>query len=172
MQRFLASVEGRAFRIAQFATRDRDDALDLVQEAMMKLVQNYAARDAGEWNALFYTILQSRIRDWHRRQSVRNRFRHWFHLDDDEEAEDMLEQLPADASSDPAVQLGNEQFMAQLDSELSTLPYRQQQVFLLRVWEGLDVAQTAAAMACSESAVKTHHARALEKLRGRLEGMR
>lgn len=172
MQRFLASVEGRAFRIAQFATRDRDDALDLVQEAMMKLVQNYAERDAGEWNALFYTILQSRIRDWHRRQSVRNRFRHWFHLDDDDEAEDMLEQLPADASSDPAVQLGNEQFMAKLDSELSTLPYRQQQVFLLRVWEGLDVAQTAAAMACSESAVKTHHARALEKLRGRLEGMR
>lgn len=172
MQRFLASVEGRAFRIAQFATRDRDDALDLVQEAMMKLVQNYAERDAGEWNALFYTILQSRIRDWHRRQSVRNRFRHWFHLDDDDEAEDMLEQLPADASSDPAVQLGNEQFMAQLDSELSTLPYRQQQVFLLRVWEGLDVTQTAAAMACSESAVKTHHARALEKLRGRLEGMR
>lgn len=171
MQRFLASVEGRAFRIAQFATRDRDEALDLVQEAMMKLVQNYAERDAGEWNALFYTILQSRIRDWHRRQSVRNRFRHWFHLDDDDEAEDMLEQLPADASSDPAVQLGNEQFMAQLDNELSALPYRQQQVFLLRVWEGLDVAQTAAAMACSESAVKTHHARALEKLRGRLEGM-
>lgn len=172
MQRFLASVEGRAFRIAQFATRNRDDALDLVQEAMMKLVQNYAERDESEWNALFYTILQSRIRDWQRRQSVRNRFRHWFHLDDDEDAEDMLEQLPADASSDPAVQLGNEQFMAQLDSELSTLPYRQQQVFLLRVWEGLDVAQTAAAMACSESAVKTHHARALEKLRGKLEGMR
>lgn len=172
MQRFLASVEGRAFRIAQFATRDRDEALDLVQEAMMKLVQNYAERDAGEWNALFYTILQSRIRDWHRRQSVRNRFRHWFHLDDDDETEDMLEQLPADASSDPAVRLGNEQFMAQLDNELSALPYRQQQVFLLRVWEGLDVAQTAAAMACSESAVKTHHARALEKLRGRLERMR
>lgn len=172
MQSFLASVEGRAFRLAQFATRDRDEALDLVQEAMMKLAQKYAERDAGEWHALFYTILQSRIRDWHRRQSVRNRFRHWFHLDDDDESENKLEQLPADASSDPAVQLVNAQFMAQLDSELGALPYRQQQVFLLRVWEGLDVAQTAAAMACSESAVKTHHARALEKLRGRLEGMR
>ncbi len=172
MQRFLAAIEGRAFRIAQFATRDRDDALDLVQEAMMKLVQNYAQRDESEWGALFYTILQSRIRDWQRRQSVRNRFRHWFSFDEDDEAEDMLEQLPAAASSDPAIQLGNEQFLAQLDRELAALPYRQQQVFLLRVWEGLDVAQTAAAMACSESAVKTHHARALEKLRGRLEGMR
>lgn len=172
MQRFLASIEGRAFRIAQFATRNRDDALDLVQEAMMKLVQKYAGRDESEWSALFYTILQSRIRDWHRRQSVRNRFRHWFHLDEAEDAEDMLEQLPAEESSDPAVLLGNEQFMAQLERELGALPYRQQQAFLLRVWEELDVAQTAAVMECSESAVKTHHARALEKLRGKLEGMR
>jgi RNA polymerase sigma-70 factor (ECF subfamily) len=171
MQKFLAAIEGRAFRIAQFATRNRDDALELVQESMMKLVQKYAQRDAQEWTALFYSILQSRIRDWHRRQSVRNRFRHWFVADDDD-AEEMLEQLPAADSSDPSIRLGNEQFMAQLELELGELPYRQQQVFLLRVWEGLDVAQTAAVMVCSESAVKTHHARALEKLRGKLEGMR
>ncbi len=171
MQKFLAAIEGRAFRIAQFATRNRDDALELVQESMMKLVQKYAQRDAQEWTALFYSILQSRIRDWHRRQSVRNRFRHWFVADDDD-AEEMLEQLPAAESSDPSIRLGNEQFMAQLELELGELPYRQQQVFLLRVWEGLDVAQTAAVMECSESAVKTHHARALEKLRGKLEGMR
>lgn len=171
MQTFLASVERRAFRIAQFATRDRDDALDLVQEAMMKFVQNYAERDTSEWPVLFYTILQSRIRDWHRRQTVRNRFRHWFSFDDDDEGEDRLEQLPADVSSDPAVQLGNAQFGARLERELAALPYRQQQAFLLRVWEGLDVAQTAAAMACSESAVKTHYARALEKLRDRLGEM-
>jgi RNA polymerase sigma-70 factor (ECF subfamily) len=170
MQNFLAAIEGRAFRIAQFATRNRDDALELVQEAMMKLVQNYADHDAGEWNALFHRILQSRIRDWQRRQSVRNRFRHWFTRADDEDTEDALEQLPAAAASDPAVQLGNEQFMNRLEAELGALPWRQQQAFLLRVWEGLDVAQTATAMQCSESAVKTHHARALEKLRGRLEG--
>lgn len=171
MQQFLSAIEGRAFRIAQFATRNRDDALELVQEAMMKLVQKYAERDAEEWPALFYSILQSRIRDWQRRQSVRNRFRHWFATEDDD-AEDFLEQLPAAESSDPSIQLGNEQFLAQLELELDALPYRQQQVFLLRVWEGLDVAQTATVMACSESAVKTHHARALEKLRGKLEGMR
>jgi RNA polymerase sigma-70 factor (ECF subfamily) len=172
MQKFLASIEGRAFRIAQFATRNRDDALELVQESMLKLVQKYSEHDAAEWNALFYSILQSRIRDWHRRQSVRNRFRHWFNSGDDEDAEDQLEQLPAAQASDPAIQLGNEQFMAQLELELAALPYRQQQVFLLRVWEGLDVTQTAAVMQCSESAVKTHHARALEKLRGKLEGQR
>lgn len=169
MQQFLASIEGRAFRIAQFATHNRDDALELVQESMMKLVQNYAGRTANDWNALFYSILQSRIRDWHRRQSVRNRFRHWFSRDDDENTEDQLEQLPAAPSSNPALQLSNEQFMESLQDELGALPYRQQQVFLLRVWEGFDVAQTAAVMQCSESAVKTHHARALEKLRKKLE---
>ena len=172
MQKFLAAIEGRAFRIAQFATRNRDDALELVQESMMKLVQKYADHGPDEWSALFYSILQSRIRDWHRRQSVRNRFRHWFFAGDDEDVEDQLEQLPAHEASDPAIQLGNEQFMAGLEQELGALPYRQQQVFLLRVWEGLDVAQTAAVMQCSESAVKTHHARALEKLREKLEGHR
>jgi RNA polymerase sigma-70 factor (ECF subfamily) len=172
MQNFLTNIETRAFRIAQFATRNRDDALELVQEAMLKLVQNYAGRDEGEWGALFYAILQSRIRDWQRRQSVRNRFRHWFAANEDEDAQDELEQLPSDDSFDPATRLGNEQFMRRLEVELSALPYRQQQVFLLRVWEGLDVAQTAAAMQCSESAVKTHHARALEKLRLKLEDHR
>jgi RNA polymerase sigma-70 factor (ECF subfamily) len=169
MQKFLAAIEGRAFRIAQFATHNRDDALELVQESMLKLVQNYAEHGADEWSALFYSILQSRIRDWHRRQSVRNRFRHWFSLGDDEDAEDQLEQLPAAKASDPAILLSNEQFMGRLEQELGALPYRQQQVFLLRVWEGLDIAQTAAVMQCSESSVKTHHARALEKLREKLE---
>lgn len=169
MQKFLAAIEGRAFRIAQFATRNRDDALDLVQDTMMKLVQKYAGRNADEWHALFYSILQSRIRDWQRRQSVRNRYRHWFAPDDHEDTENALEQLPAVETCNPAVRLGDEQFLLQLEQEVNTLPYRQQQVFLLRVWEGLDVAQTAAAMQCSESSVKTHHARALAKLRERLE---
>jgi len=173
MQRFLASVETRAYCIAQFATRNRDDALDLVQDAMLKLVQNYAQRDASEWRALFYTILQSRIRDWHRRRQVRDRFRHWFSWsdEDEEDAPDPLDQLPAQASSDPAVQLDHAQFVTQLDQELCALPYRQQQAFLLRAWEELDVAETAQVMACSESAVKTHYARALEKLRDKLEAL-
>ena len=171
MQAFLAGIEGRAFRIAQFATGNRDDALELVQETMIKLAQNYAGRNAEEWNPLFYSILQTRIRDWHRRQAVRNRFRTWFSWNEDEE-EDALEQYPAADSSDPSNRLQNEQFMTRLDQELSALPYRQQQVFLLRVWEGLDIAETAAVMQCSESSVKTHHARALKKLREQLEELR
>jgi RNA polymerase sigma-70 factor (ECF subfamily) len=172
MQDFLAGIEGRAFRIAQFATHNRDDALELVQEAMMKLVQNYTDKAVEEWNPLFYSILQTRIRDWHRRQSVRNRFRTWFAWHEEDEVEDPLEQAPADASWDPASSLENEQFMQRLNQVLGELPYRQQQVFLLRIWEGMDIAQTAEAMQCSESSVKTHHARALQKLREQLEELR
>lgn len=172
MQDFLAGIEVRAFRIAQFATRNRDDALELVQESMMKLVQNYAEHAEEEWNALFHSILQTRIRDWHRRQAVRNRFRTWFNRDDEDETEDALEQLPAEASWDPATHLENDQFMQRLNRELGELPYRQQQAFLLRVWEGMDITQTAAVMQCSESSVKTHHARALQKLREQLGELR
>jgi RNA polymerase sigma-70 factor (ECF subfamily) len=172
MQNFLAGIEGRAFRIAQFATRNRDDALELVQDAMMKLAQKYSDRPVDEWSALFYSILQSRIRDWQRRQSVRNRFRTWFAWNEEDEEEDALEQSPADVSGEPSIKLENNQFMTRLNQELGSLPYRQQQVFLLRVWEGMDIAQTAAAMQCSESSVKTHHARALQKLREKLEELR
>lgn len=170
MQNFLAGIEGRAFRLAQIATGNRDDALELIQETMMKLVQNYSGRSGDEWTPLFYSILQSRIRDWHRRQSVRNRFRSWLPWHEEDE-EDVLEQYPAEASCEPSTQLENNQFMENLNRELTALPYRQQQVFLLRVWEGMDIAQTAVAMQCSESSVKTHHARALQKLRAQLENI-
>jgi len=170
MHSFLAEIEGRAFRIAQFATGNRDDALDIVQDAMMKLVQKYSEHAKEEWKALFYSILQTRILDWHRRQNVHNRFRSWFHMnEDDDEAENILEQHPAAEASAPDIKLQDGQFMTNLNTELSALPLRQQQVFLLRVWEGMDIAETAIAMQCSQSSVKTHYARALEKLRERLQ---
>ena len=166
MQHFLADIEGRAFRIAHIATGNRDDALDIVQDAMIKLVQKYSEHAKDEWKALFYSILQTRILDWHRRQSVRNRFRSWFHWNsEDDEAEDKLEQLPAMHSSAPDIKLQDAQFMTELNSALAALPLRQQQVFLMRVWEGMDIAETANVMQCSQSSVKTHYARALEKLR-------
>ncbi|HPH08474.1 MAG TPA: RNA polymerase sigma factor [Methylotenera sp.] len=169
MQHFLAEIEGRAFRIAQIATGNREDALDIVQDAMIKLVQKYSTHAKDEWKPLFYSILQTRILDWHRRQNVRNRFRSWFHWDEDEETEDFLEQQPANNASAPDLQLQDDQFMDNLNTALSKLPLRQQQVFLMRVWEGMDIAETAAAMQCSQSSVKTHYARALEKLRAQLE---
>ena len=169
MQHFLAEIEGRAFRIAQIATGNREDALDIVQDAMIKLVQKYSTHAKDEWKPLFYSILQTRILDWHRRQNVRNRFRSWFHWDEDEDTEDFLEQQPANNASAPDLQLQDDQFMDNLNTALSKLPLRQQQVFLMRVWEGMDIAETATAMQCSQSSVKTHYTRALEKLRAQLE---
>jgi RNA polymerase sigma-70 factor (ECF subfamily) len=176
MNHFLAGIEGRAFRMAQIATGNRDDALEIVQEAMLKLVQKYSNHQAEEWKALFYSILHTRILDWHRRQSVRNRFRSWFHWhgnedsgNEAEDTEDALAQHPANMANQPDNKLQDEQFMTGLNTALSALPLRQQQVFLLRVWEGLDIAETANIMQCSSSSVKTHYARALEKLRNQLE---
>ena len=175
MQFFLADIEGRAFSMAQFATGNRDDALDIVQDTMMKLVQKYSTQPAEQWRPLFYSILQTRILDWHRRQSVRNRFRSWLHLkdaSDDEDAENPLEQFADAPQAAPDIALQDAQFGEDLNTALRKLPLRQQQVFLMRVWEGMDIAETAAAMQCSPSSVKTHYSRALEKLRSQLEGHR
>ena len=168
MQQFLTEIEQSAFRMAQFATGNREDALDIVQDAMMKLVQKYSSHDKESWKPLFYKILESRIMDWHRRQKVRNRFRHWlYQAENNNEA--ALEQQPAMPSDFPDIQLQNAEFRRDLENALQNLPIRQQQVFLLRLWEGLDIRQTALAMQCSESSVKTHYARALTKLRAALE---
>lgn len=168
MQNFLAEIEHRAFRMAQLATGNREDALDIVQDTMIKLVQKYSDVDPASWKPLFYSILESRIMDWHRRQKVRNRFRSWLYRHEGE-AEDPIEQQPSAVGDFPDFQLQDAQFMQDLETALQSLPIRQQQVFLLRLWEGLDIRDTAQAMQCSESSVKTHYARALEKLRDALK---
>ncbi|MBA2485809.1 MAG: RNA polymerase sigma factor [Nitrospira sp.] len=169
LDRFLAGIERRAFRMAQIATGNEDEALDLVQDAMLKLVQNYGNRTEGEWGPLFHRILQSRIRDWYRRTRVRNRLREFFQgPQDEEEREDPLEQVPDRTAVAPDEALKRKRAGAALDVALRALPLRQQQVFLLRVWEELNVAQTAHAMGCSEGSVKTHLFRALQVLRKRL----
>ena len=169
LDRFLAGIERRAFRMAQIATGNEDDALDLVQDAMLKLVQKYGDRTEGDWGPLFHCILQSRIRDWYRRAKVRNRLREFFHSpQDEEEREDPLEQVPDRTAVAPDEDLKRKRACAELDVALRTLPLRQQQAFLLRIWEELDVAQTAQAMGCSEGSVKTHLFRAIQVLRKRL----
>jgi RNA polymerase sigma-70 factor (ECF subfamily) len=167
--RFLAGIERRAFRMAQIATGNADDALDLVQEAMLKLAERYASRTEAEWTPLFYRILQTRILDWHRRSKVRNRWRVWFGRNDDEgDPGDPLESVPDPTAPDPAKQVERKRAAQALEKALRALPPRQQQAFLLRAWEELDVAQTAQVMGCSQGSVKTHYSRAVHALRRRL----
>ena len=170
LERFLAEIERRAFRMAQVALRDPDDALDVVQDAMLKLARNYASRPSGEWRPLFYRILENGIRDLQRRRSVRKRFMTWLpgvKEDPDNEAQDPLENV-ADAGPDIPEVLMQGQAMEQLEASLRALPARQREAFMLRNFEGLDVAETATAMGCSEGSVKTHYSRAVHTLRDQL----
>jgi len=169
LEQFLASVEKRAFKIAQLGLRNDDDALDAVQDAMMKLVQSYASRGAEEWRPLFYRILTNRIHDLQRRRTVRGRIMAWLPARDAEDDEDFdpVAQAPSREPL-PEKRLQLDEAIGVLEHAVAALPARQQQAFLLRNFEGLDVAQTASAMGCSEGSVKTHYFRALETLRARL----
>ncbi|MGH8216072.1 MAG: RNA polymerase sigma factor [Rhodanobacteraceae bacterium] len=170
LEAFLASVERRAWRIAEIALRDPDEALDAVQDAMLRLVRHYSGKPAEEWPPLFWGILRRRITDLQRRRTVRNRILVWsgrtVTADD--------EKLPAwespDLGPDPPRALASRQAHAAMSKAIRALPRRQQQAFLLRVLEGLDVADTAKAMGCSEGSVKTHLSRAMDALRTQLEG--
>ncbi len=166
LNQFLAEVERRALRIAEIAVRDRDEALDLVQDAMIKLARNYAQRPGNEWAPLFYRILQNGIRDWHRRQKVRNRVMVWFGRSDDDY--DVAANAPDPAGRSPDQELQTQQAMQRLEGSVQELPGRQREAFMLRMFEGLDVAGTAAAMGCSEGSVKTHYSRAVHSLRDKL----
>jgi len=166
LNRFLADVERRALRIAEIGVRNRDEALDLVQDAMIKLVSNYADRSSDEWTPLFYRILQNAVRDWHRRQAVRNKVMVWFgRSSGDGEDYDPIAAAPDPAGRAPDQELSNSQAMDTLDGAVHALPTRQREAFMLRMFEGLDVAGTAMAMGCSEGSVKTHYSRAVHSLR-------
>lgn len=170
LDRFLAGVERRAFRIAQMEVRDRDDALDIVQGAMLRLARNYGQRPSEEWKPLFFRILYNGIRDFQRRRTVRSRifgFLPGGFADDDEVQADPFERV-ADPGPDPVRRLMADEAMQRLEAALGELPARQQQAFVLRCLEEMDVAATAASMGCSEGTVKTHYFRALQALRAKL----
>jgi len=170
---FLADVERRAFKMALLATANIDEALDVVQDAMLAFVKAYASRPAAEWGVLFHRTLQSRIIDWRRRASVRSRFRGWLGGSGQEpDDEDPMARAPDTATPDPAKELMRKDLGAAIENALRALPLRQQQAFLLRAWEGLSVAETAFAMGCSEGSVKTHYSRAVHTLRNQLEDFR
>jgi len=169
---FLAGVERRAFKQAVFAVRETEAALDVVQDAMMRLSERYGDRAPEELAPLFQRILQNAIRDWFRRQKVRSL---WVTLFSslapgrgEEDDQDPLENLQAagDANREelPGERLERAQVIEIIEKEISKLPARQREAFVMRYWEELDVAETAKAMGCSEGSVKTHCSRATRAL--------
>ncbi len=167
---FLEGVEKRAFKQAVFAVRDEEAALDIVQDAMLRLAEKYGHLPAAELPALFHRIVQNAIRDWFRRQKVRSLWTTPLASlgpgDDDDQ--DPLETLQPSAGSQqsesPADHFEQSQVLEILREELGRLPERQREAFILRYWEELDVADTARRMRCSEGSVKTHCSRAAHAL--------
>lgn len=166
---FLRSVGRRAQVMAEISTRDREAAQDIVQDSMIALATRYADKTAADWPPLFYTILNSRIMDWHRTRIRRGKWLTWLKPPEDDPDADPLADIPEEMSSEPSLLLERARDMEAVTSALETLPLRQQQAFMLRIWEGLDTAETAAAMGCGEGSVKTHLSRAMHSLRARLE---
>lgn len=172
MEAFLASVERRAWRIAEIALHDPDEALDAVQDSMLRLVRHYSGKPPEEWPPLFFGILRRRITDLQRRRKVRNRVLVWTGHAVNQDNEELPAWEAPDLGPDPARALASRQAHAAMSTAIRKLPRRQQEAFLLRILEGLAVADTAKAMGCSEGSVKTHLSRAMEALRTQLEDWR
>ena len=170
MSGFLASVEKRAFKQSVFAVRNEETALDIVQDAMLKLAEKYSAKPAGELPMLFHRILQNTIRDYFRRQKVRSTWTSLFSAfgSQDDDDSDLLETLAIEDTSNipasPAAQFEQAQLLEIIQEAVEGLPTRQRQAFMLRYWEEYDVNETALAMGCSEGSVKTHCSRAVRAL--------
>jgi RNA polymerase sigma-70 factor, ECF subfamily len=160
-----------------FAVREEQAALDIVQDTMLRLAEKYGHRPAAELPLLFHRIMQNAIRDWFRRQKVRSL---WMTLlsslspGREEDDQDPLETLERSGEPGfveaPAAQLERTQVLEIIEQELSRLPERQRQAFIMRYWEELDVAETARVMGCSQGSVKTHCSRAAHTLAAALRG--
>ncbi len=168
---FLASIERRAYKHAMFAVRDEAAALDIVQDAMLKLAERYGDKPAAEFPMLFHRILQNTIMDHFRRQKVRSSWLSLFssftqqHADEEFDPLDVLEDEDSPSHAiQPDANLQQSQLLSIIEIALMSLPTRQREAFLLRYWDGLDTAETAAAMGCSEGSVKTHCSRATHAL--------
>lgn len=168
---FLENVERRAFKQAVFAVRKDEAALDIIQDAMIKLAEKYGDKPAAELPLLFQRILQNTIHDYFRREKVRGSWVSLFSSlgqDMDDGEFDLLETYESEegtaAAESSADKVERDQVLAAIDEEVRKLPTRQREAFLMRYWQDMDVAETAAAMGCSEGSVKTHCSRATHTL--------
>ncbi|HEY4090588.1 MAG TPA: RNA polymerase sigma factor [Luteibacter sp.] len=172
MDAFLAGIERRAWRMAEIHLGNRDDGLDAVQDAMLRLVRHYADKPAQEWTPLFWGILRRRIVDLQRRRKVRSIVVGWIGGGHDDDGAELPAWEPADDAPDPSARLQDSQAYGDIVAAVRKLPRRQREAFTFRVMEGLDVAETAEAMGCSDGSVKTHLSRAMHALREHLEAWR
>ncbi|PCJ50340.1 MAG: RNA polymerase sigma factor [Gammaproteobacteria bacterium] len=167
LEYFLASIEKKAYRMAEIATKNQSDALDIVQDAMIKLVEKYADRPASEWKPLFYRILHNHIMDYFRRKKIYRRLFFWKNpYQQDAEGDDVISRASDHITQER--EISGRRNLQQIIKALKELPPRQQQCFMLRSWEGLSVRETALAMGCSEGSVKTHYSRAKISLKNTL----
>jgi len=179
LSEFLESVERRAFKQAAYAVRNEESALDIVQDAMIKLSEKYGDKPVEEIPLLFQRILQNTILDFFRREKVRNTwvslFSNMITRKDGNDDFDILENFESEdgsqASESSADKVEREQILTILDEEIQKLPARQREAFLMRYWEDMDVAETASAMGCSEGSVKTHCSRATHSLAKSLKAL-
>lgn len=176
LSHFLADVERRAYKQAQFAVRNHEIALDIVQDAMLKLAEKYGERPPEELPLLFQRILQNAIRDHYRRQKIRDLWTTLFSslsAKHGEEDQDPLETLGDDENNSaplgPESVLQQKQVVSMIEKAMTKLPPRQREAFLLRYWEGMDISETATIMGCTEGSVKTHCSRATHALSAMLE---
>lgn len=168
LNQFLAEQQNKAFRMAQFAIGNADDAHDIVQDAMIKLVNKYANHDPIEWPPLFHRIMQHQISSWYRRNQLQRRWFPWLKKSSEDDTSSIIDYAEDSAGRSPAEILENDQAMAKLEQAMALLPLRQKQAFLCRCLQGLSTNETADAMACSTGSVKMHYHRALTTLRKQL----
>lgn len=176
LSQFLSSVERRAYKQALYAVHDEHSALDIVQDAMIKLAEKYGGKPAAEFPLLFQRILQNTIRDHYRRQKVRSAWTTLFSSfapKNDNDEFDPLDNFKDEENQSvpvaPDVSLQQKQVIALIEQALGNLPARQREAFLLRYWEGMDISETAITMGCTEGSVKTHCSRAAHALAASLK---
>lgn len=166
LNQFFIAHEKKAYAIAFMSLKNQEDALDVVQDVMIKFVQNYSNKEESCWAALFYRMINNRVTDFHRANNKKRKL--FSFLTNNEEQDEPISEFEDKNQIDIVNQINNEMAISHLQVALNDLPTRQLQSFMCRIWEGLSVAETAQSMKCSQGSVKTHLFRALSNLRSKV----
>jgi len=170
LEQFFMSYQKKAFTVARLSVSNDDEALDIVQDAMEKMVRYYSLKPANEWRALFFRVLHNQIVDWYRKNTVRNKLFFWKSSQSEDDGAEYWENVVCNEVDTPENDVGAMESAVIAQRVLKKLPLRQRQCFMLRQWEGLSTKETANIMGCSEGSVKTHLHRALQAVQQALTG--